>query len=162
MITPDQLADALKRNNAILKMQARGLTTEQSLTQLPFRANCLNWVLGHILTNRRAMLYILTGQNPAWSGQIARYERESEPISGREDGVLELPTLLELLATSHKQIAGLLQAITPEQIAEPVAFLDSRDRSRAEWLMFFYFHDCYHTGQSEILRQAAGTDDKII
>jgi len=25
-----------------------------------------------------------------------------------------------------------------------------------------YFHDSYHTGQMEILRQAAGKDDKII
>jgi uncharacterized damage-inducible protein DinB len=34
--------------------------------------------------------------------------------------------------------------------------------SIAEWLLFFYFHDTYHSGQTEILRQAAGKDDKII
>lgn len=34
--------------------------------------------------------------------------------------------------------------------------------SVAEWLMFFYFHDTFHTGQTEILRQATGKNDKVI
>jgi uncharacterized damage-inducible protein DinB len=29
-------------------------------------------------------------------------------------------------------------------------------------LFFFFFHDSYHTGQTEILRQASGKDDKVI
>jgi hypothetical protein len=29
-------------------------------------------------------------------------------------------------------------------------------------LFGFYFHDTYHTGQTDLLRQVAGTDDKII
>jgi uncharacterized damage-inducible protein DinB len=31
-----------------------------------------------------------------------------------------------------------------------------------EWLLFFFFHESYHTGQTEIMRQAAGKNDKII
>ena len=32
----------------------------------------------------------------------------------------------------------------------------------ADFLFFLYFHDSYHTGQAEPLRQLAGKDDKII
>lgn len=34
--------------------------------------------------------------------------------------------------------------------------------SAAQRLHFDYFHDTYHTGQTEILRQVAGTDDQVI
>jgi hypothetical protein len=29
-------------------------------------------------------------------------------------------------------------------------------------IAFMYFHETYHTGQTELLRQLAGTDDKVI
>ena len=35
-------------------------------------------------------------------------------------------------------------------------------RSLHESLRFIYFHDTYHTGQTDLLRQVAGTEDKII
>lgn len=31
-----------------------------------------------------------------------------------------------------------------------------------ERLFGFYFHDTYHTGQTDLLRQVAGTNDKVI
>lgn len=56
MIGPQQLAQAYARNTAIIKMQIEGLTHEESLLQPPFRANCLNWVLGHINVSRALAL----------------------------------------------------------------------------------------------------------
>ena len=41
-------------------------------------------------------------------------------------------------------------------------FAGGEPNPRSEWLFFLYFHDCYHTGQTELLRQAAGMNDKVI
>ncbi len=162
MISPSYLADAYARNVAIIKMQTEGLSQEESLLQLPFRANCMNWIVGHIVTNRHNVLKLLDGERPAQAERVKRYTRESQPVTGAEDGVLTLAELLLLLEQAQARIAARLAEIAPATLAEQVAFFGNRSMSVAEWLLFFYFHDTYHTGQAEILRQAAGKDDKII
>lgn len=59
MITATDLIGALERNLNIVKSQTQGLSHADSLLQLPFRGNCMNWVLGHIATTRNAMLQFL-------------------------------------------------------------------------------------------------------
>ncbi len=36
------------------------------------------------------------------------------------------------------------------------------ERTLGERVLELYFHETYHTGQTEILRQLAGVDDKVI
>jgi hypothetical protein len=162
MITPTTLADAYKSNVEILKMQAAGLSQADTLVQLPFRANCFNWVLGHLLSNRRTVLKLLGDEHTIDGSLIACYEYDSQPITGEGEGVLPLEQLLSLLDQAQEQISARLADITAEELARPMAVFGDRKRTLGEWLFFFYFHDCYHTGQTEILRQAAGKDDKII
>ncbi len=162
MISPTHLADAYARNVNIIKMQTEGLSQADSLLQLPFRANCMNWVVGHIVTNRHNVLKLLDGAHPVEAGRVERYRRESKPVTGPEAGVLPLAELLALLEQAQAQLAARLADIQASALEQPVAFFGNRSMSVAEWLLFFYFHDTYHTGQTEILRQAAGKDDKII
>jgi hypothetical protein len=162
MITPTLLADYFARNVQILKMQAEGLSQTDSLVQLPFRANCLNWVVGHLVTNRLSVVKLLDAQPPFDAARMARYARESEPVTVDGLGVLPLEELIGLLEELQAQIAALLADISPEALAHEIVFFGSRQRPVSEWLFFFYFHDTYHVGQAEILRQAAGKDDKII
>jgi len=162
MITPKMLAEAYEDNVEIVKMQAAGLSQADSLVQLPFRSNCFNWVLGHLLSNRRTVLRLLGDEQTIPEAQIARYEYGSEPVTGEEEGVLSVETLLALLDKAQAQIARRLDAISDEELARPMLPFGTRERTLGEWLFFFYFHDCYHVGQTEILRQAAGKNDKII
>ncbi len=60
MITPANLAEAYGRNVEIIKLQTEGLSQADSLVQLPFRANCMNWIVGHIVTNRHSVLKLLS------------------------------------------------------------------------------------------------------
>ena len=162
MITPASLAEALRRNVTIIKLQSRGLSTDQSLQQLPFRANCLNWVLGHLVTNRLAMIKILSGSPAPEAELLARYERESDPVTGPGEGVISLEELLRILEETQARLEMLIEKTTVAQWAEPVLFAGGEPNPRSEWLFFLYFHDCYHTGQTELLRQAAGMNDKVI
>lgn len=162
MISPDYLSEAFDRNVNIIKKQTEGLSQSDSLIQLPFRSNCLNWVVGHIITNRYQVIRLLDGVAPYDAGRMKRYERESEPITGPGDGVLEISRLLMILEATQAEISLRLEALTVKRLDQSVAFYGNKSQRVAEWLFFFYFHDTYHSGQTELLRQAAGKDDKVI
>jgi len=161
MITVSAMAGAFARNVEVVKMQAAGLTHADSLAGLPFRGNCLNWVIGHLVTNRNNVLKLL-GAEDLIDPSVARYERDSEPIPADGAGALPLEELLEKLDQSQAYIARLLGSADPSSFQVQVAFFGRRSMPVGEWLLFFLFHDSYHVGQTEILRQAAGKDDKII
>jgi hypothetical protein len=163
MITTSMMINAFERNVGIIKDQVAGLSQAESLIQLPFRANCMNWVVGHVVSNRLTIFRLLGVKDiPFDAASLGHYEYDSDPIRGEEAGVLPLEQLIGMLEQSQTLLAERLQAISPEELERSLPFIGNQSMPVAEWLFFFYFHDCYHTGQTEILRQAAGKDDKII
>lgn len=162
MITLQNLADAYGRNLEIIKLQTEGLTQQDSLIQLPFRANCLNWVVGHILTNRCNILGLLDAIDLRPGVNLDHYERESDPIQAAAEGVLVLSELITHLETTQRRLEEALENETEESLQRMTPYRDRPERPVAFWLFFLYFHDSYHVGQTELLRQAAGVDDKII
>jgi len=161
MIRPQELAGAFERNLEMIKMQTKGLSHEDSLLQPPFRGNCLNWVLGHIVETRDRILELLGELPIGGEGVRARYGYGSEPVCADGEGVLRLETLLEALERSQERINAALQRITVEELTKETE--DHRGKTRvAERLFFLYFHETYHTGQTELLRQLAGVNDKVI
>jgi hypothetical protein len=162
MIHPAYLADSFQRNIRVLKMQTQGLTHEQSLTKLPFRGNCMNWIVGHLVNNRNNVLRLLGASELIEEIDLKPYQRESDPLGPESEGILGLDTLLDLLDHAQDHIARLLEEIPEQDLQSKIAFFGNTEMTVAEWLLFFLFHDTYHTGQTEILRQAAGMDDKVI
>jgi hypothetical protein len=162
MISTQNLTDFYARNVEIIKMQAGDLTHEESLIQLPFRSNCLNWVVGHVLANRCNILDLLGAEDIRPGVNLDHYERESDPILGEGEGVLLLEDLVLHLEDSQQRLAAALAVETEESLQRMVPYRDRPEREVAFWLFFLYFHDSYHVGQTEILRQAAGKNDKII
>ncbi|MFL7814295.1 MAG: DinB family protein [Anaerolineales bacterium] len=162
MISIQELLDAYEHNLDVLKRQTIGLSQEDSLLQLPFRANCLNWVVGHILTNRINVLKMLGIEQVLPDVDLSLYYKESEPILGPGPGVLVLSELLGHLETTQKQLEAALSRETPESLQRQASYSGRPERTLAAWLLFLFYHDCYHLGQTELLRQAAGTDDKVV
>jgi uncharacterized damage-inducible protein DinB len=160
MITNTQLAEAFGRNLSIVQRQTEGLSHADSLRQPPFRGNCLNWVLGHLANNRDAILRAF-GATPVTGEAAARYKRESEPITSDDPDVLPLEELLRLLIASQEPLAAALSSATPDDLAREWQ-VGQRATTVGAWVFFLYFHETYHVGQTELLRQLAGADDKII
>src|SRR5690348_17557139 len=102
MLSPDDLAAAFARNVWIVKQQTNGLTHADSLIQLPFQGNPMNWVLGHLAANRDDVLELL-GAPPVMADDGKRYKRESDPLTGQEEGVLPLEELLARLDQSQER-----------------------------------------------------------
>jgi len=156
MTIAETLADYYGLTYRVIKRQLEGVTHEESLVQPPFRGNCLNWVLGHIVVSRATVLTTL-GEIPPWSeAEAAHYQRNSDPITSAEQA-LPLAHLQALLEDSQTRILAGLARVTAEYLAGK---LD--EETRAEHIAFSNWHETYHVGQLELLRQLAGKDDKII
>ena len=154
------LLDFFKTNNILIHRQTRGVTHAESLLKPPFRANCMNWVLGHILTGRGTCLELL-GLPPVLTEEERKiYDRGSDELEDTETAS-DLENLIKKLDRSLDQISAALQAMPPEQLAAPVNF-GVQPKPLAEALHFLMWHETYHTGQLEPLRQLAGKNDKVI
>jgi len=161
MITTTDLIKGLERNLGIVKAQTEGLSHADSLLQLPFRGNCLNWVLGHMADNRNTMLRLLGGESILDGAHARRYGYGSEPVCGDGDDILTLEELLTALEKGQSALAASLARVTPEELAREVeSFLGTT--TLGQLIFFLYWHETYHVGQTEYLRQLAGTDDKVI
>ena len=161
MITEKDLIDAFARNANIIKMQTKDLTNEDSLRQPPVHGNCLNWVLGHIVENRDHILELL-GEPPLLGAQGARYKRGSEPLTGADDGVLRLDELLTWLDRAQERLAAVLARMDAAAWAREITVGNNRKTTVGQRVFFLYFHETYHVGQTELFRQMAGKDDKVI
>lgn len=154
-----ELLQTLQRHNYVITRQTAELAHEQSLLQLPFRGNCMNWVLGHMLEARNEMLQRL-GQLPVLPApDDALYKRESAPLTAASP-VVPLATLLAGFAESLPRIEQGLAA-TAEAALDTIINEERQTTLRAH-LSFLVWHEAYHLGQLEYLRQLTGVNDKVI
>jgi uncharacterized damage-inducible protein DinB len=161
MIDQQQLVEAFERNVKIINMQAARLTHQDSLLQPPFRGNCLNWVLGHILVHRELILQALGTEPSLGDAMTGRYGYDSAPLCEDGPDVIKLEELLEAIQLSQERIAAALLGASASKLAEEMR-RGERTTTVAGRVFHLYFHETYHTGQTELLRQLAGTDDHVI
>ena len=116
--------------------------------------------MGHIIAGRNSVLIALD-ETPIWSEEtLAVYKRESEPITS-SDQAQPFESLLADLDETQRRIITALERIPAEKLEKGVAN-DPNDRSVGQRVAFLHWHETYHTGQLELLRQLAGKADKII
>lgn len=130
-----------------------GLTQEETLAQLPFEVNCLNWVLGHIVTNRSHALEVV-GAEHGWQEDIRRlYQTGTENI--KPDGEsMRVDDLLKYLDESVELLTAALDDVSEEYLSEN--FTNYRgEKTREGHLSGFHWHETYHIGQLEIFRALA-------
>lgn len=161
MITKGQLAEGYALNLRLIQMQTAGLSHADSLLQTPYNINCLNWVLGHIAVGRDSVLRLI-GEQPFLSEfETRRYRTDSDPITSDGDDVIPLERLLEILSSGQERINSGFARLTHAELSSEIQ-IGERSVPLGTRLHGFYFHDTYHTGQTDLLRQIAGTNDKII
>jgi hypothetical protein len=151
------LAQTATIAQSVILRETAGLTHEDTLRQPPFGGNCLNWVLGHIVTGRDDILRLL-GQSPLWTqDDYDRCKRGSVPIT-RPDQALPLERLLRDLAITHERILASLRDMADEQLSVP----SGDGVTVGQNLAILLWHEGYHSGQLDLLRRLAGKDDKVI
>jgi hypothetical protein len=112
--------------------------------------------VGHIVTNRNAILRQFDA-NIGWpDDDFDRYKRESRSITESAQA-LPLDHLLASLDHAQTLLVEVFQQATNETRDKP-----KNDGTLADWVAFQHFHETYHVGQLELLRNLAGKVDKII
>jgi uncharacterized damage-inducible protein DinB len=158
LLTIDNVITDFERNRRIIHSQCEGLSHEDSLIQPPFASNCLNWTVGHIVVHRDKVLNALGAEPVLDAPTTERYTSESNPITEDGPDVVALADLLSALDAGQDRLAAALPASDWEASLD----LGSRVTTVGSRVHFLYFHDTYHTGQTELLRALAGRTDKVI
>ncbi len=161
MITKEELAQGYAVNLRLIQMQTEGLSHADSLIKTQYNINTLNWVLGHVAVGRDNVLRLL-GEEPMLSeAETSRYKRGSEPIIEDGQDIIPLERLLDILAKGQEKINTGFERIDESALSEEIQ-IGQNKVTRAARLHGQYFHDTYHTGQTDLLRQIAGKNDKVI
>jgi uncharacterized damage-inducible protein DinB len=113
------------------------------------------------LVNRDRVLALLDKPPLLSDAERKRYETESPPVKRDGDALIPLERMLELFKQGQAMITAGLTQITPDALTKEIPSGERRTTS-ARRLFGLYFHDTYHTGQTDLLRQVAGKNDKII
>ncbi len=162
-MTGSEIASMYEFSYGAIKRNLDDVTNEESLVQPPGAGNCLNWVLGHIVSARNTALK-LAGVAPMVGEDVAaHYRRGSEPLQ-RGEKVPDLATLRGLLSDTQHQLVPALAALSDEALTQPVPEAMRRPPltgSVADALLRLHYHEGYHNGQIGLLRRLAGKEGAI-
>ncbi len=160
MIDSTQAIALWERSYSFVKQQTAGVTHEESLIQPPFHSNCINWVMGHLLASRSGLMVAL-GLGPIWSeDKRVIYQRGSEPITDvNRDKALNFDDMLRAFDQSQEQIIACLKSKSVDDFNQPS---DRPNMNMGERVAFGAWHEGYHAGNLDILRQMVGKNDQVI
>ena len=153
MPTPTQYINRIEDVDRSIKMQIEGLTHADSMRQLPFPGNCMNWNIGHIMVYRDEYLGAIDGVSVPDAAEFAIYGGGSEPLTD-SNKAMHLAALIERLDSSSEHLKTVFQSLTPEKLNVP--YESWAGNSLDDYLHFYVVvHEAYHLGQLEILRELA-------
>lgn len=141
----------------LLRANLEGISHEASLVRPQPAGNCLNWIVGHIVSSRSSFLPLL-GQEAVWSSEKADpYKRDSDPTS---DGFapIAIEEILGDLDRSQELLLAGLPSLTQKRQLEPSPVNPFHQKEETIGGLFagLAFHEAYHVGQTGILRRMAG------
>jgi hypothetical protein len=145
-----RLAEEYFFQTRLIQNHVEDVTDSESLLQPPFDANCMNWILGHIIARRQSALEAL-GSGSLWSEEsIDLYKTGSDPIVS-ENQAIKFSTLLADLERSLDMLQIALQNASPD-LLDRLVINDRGEKTAAEHLEGFLWHETYHIGQLDILQ----------
>lgn len=153
MPSPAQYIARIEYVDRNIKEQTENLTHADSMKQLPFPGNCMNWLLGHILVYRDEYLGAIDGVSAPDAAEFAIYGGGSDPLTDSTKAI-PLEILIERLDASSVRIKEAFQSLTEEKLNQPY---ESWAGNTLDDHLHFYVvvHEAMHLGQLEILRELA-------
>ncbi|MEM8861475.1 MAG: DinB family protein [Chloroflexota bacterium] len=156
MIHPQALIKTFGYNAELVNKQLIGMTHAESLVKFPVEANCLNWVLGHIVSSRTMALQKV-GQGPVWTTEERVPYRFGSSNWG-DDGpnIYRLEKLLADFNLSQERLVTGLHGMTYEELCQPSGY---GRNTEGDSLGYFQFHEAQHVGQIIYLAKLAGKEE---
>lgn len=154
---PTILARLFGLSNSVLEMNLAGVSHEESLVRPAGTGNSINWVLGHILVSRNAVLSLL-GIDRIWSdGQSDPYRRGS-PGEIEADWVAPIESMKADLQRCQASMTRRFGELTAQDLDRPAPAPPGGGQTETigDRLLFLHFHETYHAGQIGLLRRLSG------
>jgi hypothetical protein len=126
------------------------ISHKESLLQLPFEHNCLNWILGHIVANRSHVLETVGVDHP-WKDETRKWYHQGTPPVRPESGSVNITSLIDYLNQSIDLLAPKLKNYSDDWMEE-IHRNYRGEKSRYQHLIGFHWHEAFHIGQLEILQ----------
>lgn len=130
-------------NFKVISMNIDSITHQESMIFPNGEANCMNWILGHLIYIRNAFLNVL-GEESLWDNEkFSCYNRGAVPLERKEE-LITFEELKSYLQQSQDQLEAKLISIerfNPETIND---------------IAILCFHENYHSGQLGYLRRILG------
>lgn len=146
---------SLERNQGLIVKATESMTHAESVLQLPFASNCMNWVLGHMAVYRDALLGCTRQRLCLSSPERELYIQGAAPIKPESETVL-LEQLLAALAGSFDALIVWLRSNAEGLLEDTLVGVDlTFSATIAENFALLCWHDSYHAGQLAVLRELA-------
>jgi len=146
----------------VVRRNVEGITNEESLLQPEPAANCLNWVVGHLVWAYAGALPLVRQTPMLDQNRLSQYARGGPPLTDPSRAV----NFAELLAAwdeaSRRMDSGLADFPT-ETLgqAAPGSPTNNPNETIGSLLATIMFHQAYHTGQTAVLRRLIGKPGAI-
>jgi len=145
----------------VVDANVAGLTHEDSLVQPRPGGNCLNWVLGHLLSVYDGMLPLVRQEPVMGEGVLKRYLRGAPPIRDRAEA-LDFEQILSAWKQALERVDAGLASLTPDVLDRPAESPNGNPNETVRSLLTtVMFHQAYHAGQTAVLRRIAGKEGAI-
>ena len=156
----ETIAAQYRFNYFTVNTNLQGITDDESRSNPQPGGNPLNWILGHIIMVRQALITKLGGQPLLSAESTKAYGRGSKPDTALPES---LPSLLAAYERSQEEIDALLGRLSEGDLAGPAPFhpLGTPEASLATLLLKAVCHESYHAGQLGIGRRLVGKTGAI-
>lgn len=147
------LTEALERNRHTVARLTAGMPEDKAAATLVPGGSHMNWLIGHLVGNRDAMLRTL-----GLEGVRSQDDDESFGYGSAAEAsvTLSLAQQLAHYEAASTRLAEAVADLSAAQLAAPSGGKTVRER-----LDFFMWHETYHLGQLMLYRRAAGLDNPI-
>ncbi|MGR3857011.1 hypothetical protein [Chryseobacterium indologenes] len=135
-------------NYFVITMNIDGITDEESMIFPNGEANCMNWILGHLIYIRNPLLNIL-GEESVWDNEKFSFYNRGEIPLDRKDELISFEELKSYLKQSQDKLEAklsTLESFKPEMVKD---------------ISTLSLHEIYHSGQLGYLRRILGKPGAI-
>lgn len=151
MIPQAQLIQSFTSNHWLACRLLDGISQVESLETPPFNANSINWLLGHILAGRVSALAAVDAPSFWSDDERVLYQTGSNPTTLEYPG-LPFDKLLADFNRSQEMLQENIESKSAEFLQQEIDTPRGR-RPRWQELSGLAWHETYHVGQFELLRQ---------
>ena len=151
------LAYQLQLSAHVLNKNIEDVSHEESLVSPPEGGSCLNQVLGHLTRTRNMALGSMGQKAPYPMEEFDPYDDRTGVPFSRENAV-DFDELRQRFAAMQEPLIRAINGMTSEIMAmkPPRPFTGDPNETVGSNLATLVFHECYHVGQTGVLRRVVG------